>query len=227
MFYGWIVESVIMNQEQLDNAPRFNPGGSAETRVGDFRFRDINNDNIIDGEDRTIMGNPHPDFIFGMINNFNYKEFELSISIQGVHGNQLLGAQKNLIMNTRGRRNQLAIMNNYWKSEENPGNGKIPRPNNNPTGNNRGAWNTFYIEDGSFARVNNITLAYNLSSGLLNKLGLESTRIFLSSMNPFTITKYSSYNPDVSNSSSPLTPGVDYNDYPVLRTISLGANIGF
>ena len=227
MFYGWINEGVIMNQQELDEAAIFNPGGNAETRVGDLRFKDINNDGVIDGDDRTVMGNPHPDFIYGMVNNFSYKNLELSISLQGIQGNDILQGHRNRIMNTRGRRNQMAIMNDYWKSEENPGNGKIPRPNNSPTGNNRGRWSSFHLDDGSFMRINNITLAYNFERAILDNLGLGSLRVYLSSLNPVTLTSYPGFNPDVSSSGSPLGPGQDWNEYPVMRTFSLGANVGF
>lgn len=225
MFYGWVNEGVIMNQQELDEAPIYNPGGSSETRVGDFRWRDVNGDEIIDNDDRTIMGNPHPEFIYGMTNSFTYKGFDLQVILQGSYGNDILWTEMYRIANTRGRRNQLAMMNDYWKSEENPGNGKIPRPNNNPTGNNRGRWNSFYLQDGSFLRISNMTLGYNLPDRIVNKLALQKCRLYITASNPFTFTKYEGYNPDVNNSTSPLMPGEDANSYPVMRTLSFGINL--
>ena len=225
MFYGWINEGVIMNQQELQEAPIYNPGGSSETRVGDLRFKDMNDDGVIDNDDRTIMGNPHPDFIYGMTNNFTYKGFDLEIGLQGIYGNDILHGMRSRITNTRGRRNQMAIMNDYWKSEENPGNGKIPRANNNPTGNNRGSYIDFWLEDGSFLRVSNISFGYNLPQDLVAKMHLQKLRVYVTAMNPFTFTKYNGYNPDVNDSTSPLTPGEDWNNYPLLRTVSFGINL--
>lgn len=231
MFFGYKTDGVIMNQQELENSPIFNPGGRLETRVGDIRFVDISGpdgvpDGIIDADDRTIIGNPHPDFIYGMTNSLSFENFDLTISLQGIYGNDLFYLPANLSMNTRGRRNQLAVMNNYWKSESDPGNGIIPRANHNPTGNNRG-WSDFYIQDGSFLRVTDITLGYLLPDGIIGRYGIQKVRLYIRATNPLTFTNYTGYNPDVSFSDSPLYPGQDNNTYPVPRTYSFGINLSF
>ncbi len=234
MFYGFIDEGVITTPEELAEAPVFNPGGGGETRLGDLRFRDISGpdgtpDGIIDENDRTIIGTPHPDFTYGMTNTFNYKGFDLSTTLYGVYGNDILFGQRSLIGNTRGRRNQLAIFNNYFKSVSDPGDGKIPRPNHSPTGNNRGRWSTFHLEDGSFLRISNITLGYSLPKSTTDKLQLRRARIYVTATNPFTFTDYNGFNPDIDDSDrdDALALGEDWNSYPLARTISLGLNVGF
>jgi hypothetical protein len=131
-------------------------------------------------------------------------------------------------LNMRGARVlQLASQNNYWRSEQNPGDGNTPRPNDAPKGNNR-AMSQRYLDTGSFLRITNITLGYMLPFQIAERLRLSSIRFYINSTNPFTFTKnQTSFNPDVSNSGNPLTPGVDFNDYPLPKSLILGLNVGF
>jgi TonB-linked SusC/RagA family outer membrane protein len=227
MFWGWITDGVIQNEEELARAPIFNPGGNSRTRVGDFRFRDLDGNGIIDGDDRTIMGSPHPDYMFGVNNTFSFGGFELNVGLQGVVGGQLLHGERIYIANTRGRRNQMKLMNDYWVSAEQPGNGQIPRPNNDPTGNNRGGWSTFFLEDGTFVRVNTITLGYTIPAEALRVIRLSNVRLYANATNPFTFTRYTGYNPDVSHNENARVPGVDWNNFPTARVFSLGLNATF
>lgn len=232
MFYGWINDGVFMTQKELDKGPIFSPGSTVRSRVGDSRFLDISGpngkpDGIIDSYDQTIMGNPYPDFYYGMTNHFTYKNFSLSVSLQGSQGNKVLSVSRLGTLNTRGRVRQLASSNAYWKSEQDPGDGYVPRPNDAPTGNNREPWNSRYLDYGTYLRINNINLSYVLPGNVSQKLKLNSLRVYVSVNNPFLITKNESFNPDVSNSDNPLTPGIDNNNYPLAKSLILGLNVSF
>lgn len=232
MFYGFINDGVFLNQKELDKGPIFSPGSPVRSRVGDSRFADISGpngvpDGIINSLDQTIIGSPYPDFYYGMTNNFSYKNFSLSVSLQGSQGSKVLSISRLGTLNTRGRVRQLASSNAYWKSEQEPGDGQVPRPNDAPTGNNREPWNSRYLDYGTYMRINNINFSYLLPANISQKLRLNSIRFYTSANNPFLFTKNESFNPDVSNSENPLTPGIDNNNYPLAKSIVLGLNVSF
>lgn len=232
MFYGFINDGVFKNQAELDKGPIFSPGSAVRSRVGDSRFRDISGpngkpDGIIDSRDQTIMGNPYPDFYFGMSNRVSYKNFSLSVSLQGSKGNKILSISRLGTLNTRGRVRQLKSSNAYWKSEQNPGDGYVPRPNDAPTGNNREPWNSRYLDYGTYLRINNINLGYLAPASFVSKLKVQSIRLYCSITNPFLFTKNESFNPDVSNTDDSLTPGIDNNNYPLTKSLVIGLNLAF
>ena len=232
MFYGLINDGVFKNQKELNAGPIFSPGSSVRSRVGDSRFLDISGpngvpDGIINSLDQTIMGSPYPDFYYGMTNHVSYKHLMLSVSLQGSKGNKVLSVSRLGTLNTRGRVRQLASSNSYWKSEQEPGDGQVPRPNDAPTGNNREPWNSRYLDYGTYLRINNINLSYMLPASYVQHLRLNSARIYISASNPFLFTKNESFNPDVSNSDNPLTPGIDQNNYPLAKSLVIGLNLSF
>ena len=232
MFYGLINDGVFKNQKELNAGPIFSPGSSVRSRVGDSRFLDISGpngvpDGIINSLDQTIMGSPYPDFYYGMTNHVSYKHLMLSVSLQGSKGNKVLSVSRLGTLNTRGRVRQLASSNSYWKSEQEPGDGQVPRPNDAPTGNNREPWNSRYLDYGTYLRINNINLSYMLPASYVQRLSLNSARIYISASNPFLFTKNESFNPDVSNSDNPLTPGIDQNNYPLAKSLVIGLNLSF
>jgi TonB-linked SusC/RagA family outer membrane protein len=232
MFFGWITDGIFKTQAELDRGPIYNPGGVDRSRVGDIRFKDISGpngkpDGIINNFDKTIIGSPYPDFYYGMTNRISYKSLSLSVVLQGSHGAQIFDESRAASMATRGRFPQLAVLNNYWKSEQEPGDGKTPRPNNAPTGNIRGQFSTWFLDTGTFMRITNMTLAYVLPNNLVNKAGLRSVRVYASANNPFTFTKNLGFNPEASNLEDPLRPGRAFSDYPIPKSFIVGLNIGF
>lgn len=229
MFYGVLTDGIFETQAELDAGPLYAPGSSAGTHLGDIKFVDLSGpdgkpDGIIDSYDRTIMGSAYPDFYYGMTNNFSFKNFSLSVSLQGMKGNKIMSEAKRVSMRGEFRVNQLAVLDNFWKSEQDPGDS--PRPNDEPTGGVRQVSDRF-LDEGTYLRINNIAFSYLVPNAFAQKIKLKSLRIYVNSTNPFLFTKNLGFNPDVSNSNDALRPGVDNNLYPLAKNILLGLNASF
>jgi TonB-linked SusC/RagA family outer membrane protein len=230
MFYGYLTDGVFLSQAELDAGPIYNPGASDRSRVGDIRFKDIGGpdgkpDGVINSYDRAIMGSPYPDFYYGMTNRFEYQNISLSFNLQGSQGSQTF-SDGDQHLYTRARYRQQSTQSNYWKSETDPGDGKTVRPNNDPKGGIRQKSDR-YINNASFLRVNNISLAYQVPTKISEKIRLSSLRIYMTATNPILITKNRMFNPEVSNSGSSLTPGIDNDNYPVPKSLIVGLNVSF
>lgn len=221
-FYGYKQIGVYMNQADLDNSPHL-----SDSHVGDVKFADIDNSKVIDANDRTIIGNNMPDFTWGMTNTITYKNFDLSIVLQGVHGNDVLHLGKRFYTQLEGNQNQMKEVLNRWQSEANPGDGWTPRANSLTTGQNN-AVSSRWVEDASFVRINNLTLGYVLPQSITHKCGMQYARVYFSTQNLATFTGYSGFNPETSHKEDNVTaPGTDYGMYPLARTITLGINVTF
>ncbi|CAG5012039.1 TonB-dependent receptor P3 [Dyadobacter sp. CECT 9275] len=219
-FYGYKQVGVFKDQADLDSHPH-----DPTTKPGDVKYEDINNDKVINANDRTIIGNNQPDFIYGLTNTFSYKGFDLNIAIQGTQGGEILNLSRRFFENLEGNANQLTTVLNRWRSPSDPGDGVTPRANARTTGNNN-AISTRWVEDGSYLRVQNVSLGYQLPASLISKAKLQQVRIYASAQNLFTFTKYLNFNPEVSNYEGPLAGGVDYGVFPLAKTYTLGINIG-
>lgn len=231
MFYGFLTDGIFKTQAELAKGPIFNPTAADRSRVGDIRFKDVSGphgkpDGVINSFDNTIMGSPYPDFYYGMTNRFSYSNFGLSVSLQGSQGNKVYNNSFGSGSATRARVRVYAYNNNYWKSELDPGDGMTPRPNDAPTGGVR-LPSQRYLDDGSYLRINNITLDYTLPANISQRLKLQTARFYIGANNAFLFTNYTKYNPDVSLSDDPLRPGLESNDYPLPRTLLVGLNLNF
>lgn len=258
-FYGYVVEGVYKDLEDIQNSPKsdkypsngvFNSANTVWP--GDLKFKDVNGDGKIDENDRTVIGNPMPDFTFGWNNTFRYKNFDLSIFINGSYGNDVMNylsiglthmnsAWANQL-NTVNDRAKLVPINpdkvyadgTMWYNDvtnvqvANP-NTKIPRavtadPNDNDRISDR------YIEDGSYIRLKNISFGYTFDQKLIRKLHLQNLRIYCNLQNLCTWTKYKGYDPEVGAStqdSSGLVYGLDFGRYPSPQVYSFGLNVSF
>jgi TonB-linked SusC/RagA family outer membrane protein len=210
-FYGYVTQGLF--QTSYDVAAHATQAGAAP---GDIRFKDLNNDGVINDQDRTIIGNPNPKFIYALNNTFSYKGADLSIVLQGTYGNDIFNANNILLESMSGANNQISAVLGRW---EGPGTSNtIPRavfgdPNGNSQNSNR------YVEDGSYLRIRNVTLGYTLPKSLAQRIKFSSIRVYVAGQNLYTFTKYTGVDPEVG-----LT-GIDNNVYPVVRTISVGANL--
>ncbi|WP_194526977.1 TonB-dependent receptor [Zobellia roscoffensis] len=215
---------IFQTQDEVDNSATFD----RPTFAGDAKYQDTNGDGEITDDDRVVIGSNQPDFVWGVTNNFLYKNFDMSIVINGVQGNLVHNVQGAFILGLQGYMNQYANAADRWRSPSQPGNGFTPRATFNTTGNNSLAETSRFVEDGSFTRIQNLTLGYNFPGTVTDRLSLNSLRLFFSGNNLAYFTKYRGYNPEVSSrGGSPLNSGADYGTYPLARRFSLGLKIGF
>ena len=230
MFYGYVTDGLFTSLDQLNNAPiQFGQtvgSGAGQTYLGDVKYKDINGDGKIDEGDKTLMGNPHPDFTFGFTNNFKYKNMDLSIFIQGSQGNDILNlTRRSGTSNDALYTNQLVGAQDFWTTS-NP-NTDVPRPINSNTNHNLEISDR-YVEDGSYVRIQNITLGYSLPQSLISKVKISKLRFYGSVQNLYTLTKYTGYDPEIGSfNQSPLLAGIDNGRYPSPRTLTFGLNLEF
>lgn len=224
-YYGYVVEGIYQSEAEIAAAPEDKL--APDPAPGDFRFKDINGDGVIDADDRTVIGNYMPDYTFGITNTFSYKGLELSIFLHGVQGNEVLNLTARHLKNGEANFNSYAIFNERWRSPEEPGNGKVPRADRQSGlhGNNNRP-SSFQVEDGSYIRLRTVRLAYSLPSSLLGR-HVQNATIYVSGNNLKTWTDYLGFNPEVSLQRNNTTPGEDYGAYPLARTFTVGLNMTF
>lgn len=233
-FYGLIAEGVYMNAADLAKSPQV-PGRST---VGSIKLKDVNGDGKItyggDQDDRTIIGSPFPKFIYGITNTLEYKNFDFTIIGSGSYGNQLLVRHLYSTANLDGVFNLVEEVKYRFRSEANPGKGFYGTTvgGGNVTGVERDWMNSRFIADASFFTIKNITLGYNLE--FLKSKVFKSIRLYTSIQQVYTFTKYwGGPNPETSaqgdgnGDGGNLSQGVDFSNYPVPRTYTLGVNLNF
>jgi TonB-dependent starch-binding outer membrane protein SusC len=219
MLWGYVFEGVYKNQEEFDKSPRFQT-----SQVGSAKMKDVTGDGLITVDDRAIIGNPNPDFIFGLTNSFGYNNFDLSIVASGSYGNDIMYTTLETLNNLDGVFNVTKDVANRWKSEQDPGNGRMPGTKAGTTGLFRNA-NSGWVSDGSFFTIKNIALGYNVP--LKNRNSLRNLRVYGSVQQAFVATRYHGTNPEVNTGgTNPLQQGLDFTAYPVPRTFTFGVNLG-
>jgi TonB-linked SusC/RagA family outer membrane protein len=195
--------------------------------TGDIVYADTNFDGQITSADRTIVGNPHPDFIFGLTNNFTYQGIDLTIFLQGSYGNDVFNGSRLFLESLQGGDNQLAVVTRRWQQ---PGDiTDIPRATTDPIASSQNKRvSSRFIEDGSYLRVKNVTLGYTIGDDVLRKSMFSSVRLYVSAQNLFTFTKYTGLDPEVNyRGDDNSVIGTDFFTYPQAQTITLGANLKF
>lgn len=213
VFYGYVTDGIFQNQKEVDmHATQV---GAAP---GDIRFKDLNNDGVINDEDRTVLGNPNPNWFFSMSNNLSYRGFELSVFLQGVAGNKIYNANNIDNEGMSAAYNQTTAVLNRWTGEGTSY--SMPRavwgdPNQNSRVSNR------FVENGSYLRLKNITLSYSFPKKWMQKIQIENARLSFSCENVATLTGYSGFDPEVD------VNGIDQGRYPISRTFSMGLNFNF
>ncbi|QIL78048.1 SusC/RagA family TonB-linked outer membrane protein [Hymenobacter sp. HDW8] len=226
VFYGYEQEGLYRDQSDIDSSPKWTASNTA-VLPGDFKFKDRNGDGVINTQDIGPIGNPFPDFTYGLQNTFGYKALSLAVTLQGSQGNEVLYGGDRYTFNSPGQTNGRVELVDRWRSPENPGDGKTPRATS--ASSLRTVFNSYFIHDASFLRIRNVTLRYNLPEQWAKKASLQNASIYTSVQNLYTFTKYVGYNPEANNYGNTSNPtyGVDQGSYPMNRTLTLGIQVGF
>lgn len=230
LFYGYKTDGIFKDQTALNNAPlQFGQAvgtGAGQTSLGDVKYVDVNGDGKIDAADKTFIGNPHPKFTYGFTNNFRYKNVDLSIFLQGSYGNDVMNLTRRAgTTNTSLYDNQLVDAMDYY-SPTNTGSNN-PRPIADASNTNL-LISDRYVEDGSYLRIQNITLGYSLPQDVISKYKISRLRLYGSAQNLYTFTNYSGYDPEIGSfNQNVLLSGIDNGRYPVARTFLVGLNLEF
>lgn len=222
----YIYDGVFQTQEMMD-ATIVNANGQTVAKhpksipadkLGSPKFKDLNQDGVIDRNDWAIIGDPNPDFIFSWTNNFTYKNFDLTVFLNGSYGNDILNMGRGENAQVSPFTSQRRSMLNYWTPQNT--NTDIPAPRTAPHPNL--ILSSWMIEDGSYVRLKNLVLGYRFPF----KKGIESLRVYVSGQNLVTLTNYSGFDPEVnSRGQSNLQLGVDWNSYPTSRVFLLGVSV--
>jgi TonB-linked SusC/RagA family outer membrane protein len=216
-FYGRKMTGIFQNKAEIDASAQ--KGASP----GDIRYADLNDDGVINDQDRTVIGNGNPDFFGGLNNTITWKGVELNFFLQGSYGNDILNFGRFDLYNLNGNNNQSADVLHRW-TPTNASN-EIPRANSN--GGQR-ILSSFHIEDGSYLRLKNVSLGYHFPAHILGKVKLSGLKVYVSAQNWATFTRYKGYDPEVSRfGSSAIDQGMDYGGYPTAKTVLFGLNAKF
>jgi hypothetical protein len=221
LFYGHIAQGVYSTDPAPGGLRKKNADGSfSYFKAGDVRFLDINRDNIIDDNDRTIIGIPTPD-IFGSVNTrLEYRRFTLDALFTFSQGNDVFNYLRYKLESASGVENQLNSVVNRWRVQ-----GQVtdmPKATyGDPMGNNR--FSTRWIEDGSYFRLRSASVSYAIP---VKEKFVKNASVYITGTNLFTLTRYSGYDPEFSSSSSLFTQGTDAGLDPLFRSFILGARIG-
>ncbi len=229
-YYGLVIDGIFQNQAEVD--AHAEQTGKA---IGRWKFRDVNADGVVNDEDRTIIGSPHPDFTYGFTANLGYKNFDFTLFIQGVQGNEVFNTNKLFadLFQFQGNRRRKVIEQSWGYPGVDNATAELPQINQNAPVIEKDA-NSYYVEDGSFLRVKNITLGYTLPTTMTTKWGIDRLRFYVSGNNILTLTDYEGLDPEITvnnpNSSGQdqdIAIGLDKGNYPVVKSVLFGLNVTF
>ena len=226
MMYGYIYEGTYKNEDfdgnQLKKGiPYMKSVDRANTKPGDPRYRDINNDGIVDDKDRTIIGCGQPLHTGGFGNTFNFYGFDINFFFSWSYGNDVLNANRLIFENaSKAGLNMFKSYITRWTTYKQT---DMPRA----MANGMNVYSSRVIEDGSFLRLKNLTIGYTLPRSVLRRMHFDTMRVYVSAENLFTLTNYSGPDPEVSTRNSVLTPGFDWSAYPRSRSLTAGLSFTF
>jgi TonB-dependent starch-binding outer membrane protein SusC len=235
--YGYVTDGIFRTQQEVNDSPKQNVG----TSVGDIKFKDLNGDGVIDTKDKTYIGSAIPKFSYSFNNNFKYKNLDLRIVLQGTYGNKIYNQNR---FYTEGLRflgeNQSTNAINHFVVKYIEGtnqlddaanlaqNTDVPRIDRANSNSNTRVSDRF-VEDGSYLRIQNVTLGYTMPTSWVEKSNFFSrVKLYAAAQNLFTFTKYTGLDPEVGSRNSDIKlSGLDVGRYPVARTFTLGLNLDF
>jgi TonB-dependent starch-binding outer membrane protein SusC len=239
-FYGYKIEGLFREKDCNENGYAINQSykkidgktiyAQPYAREGDFKFADINGDSVIDKNDRVVLGNPIPDFIFGLYYHMEWKNFDFSMLFQGTYGNEIFNVTKLYLFDPQGILSWSSKVAETYRPMRINENGEVEDPgftDTNLARINRDSQNMnlrasdFYLEDGSYIRLKNIQLGYTIDPKYTHKIHIQRFRVFIASQNLFTFTRYSGLDPEVGGW------GIDCGAYPQPRVYMVGANVEF
>ncbi len=234
VFYGYVVDGIFNTQEEVDSYVPYNTADHATdtySRPGVFKYRNVNDDDRIDNEDRTVIGNPHPDFTYGFNINLAYKNFDLAAVFNGSYGNDIINydditGQFNVLLGTNKYSSRLT---ESWTAERYANGEKITQPIALISDNVMVQPSSFFVQDGSYLRMQSLEIGYTIPAELSSKIGISNMHVYFQGTNLLTFTKYTGLDPEVSTSikSGYTMFGVDNGVYPISQTFSLGVDINF
>ncbi|MEK6476564.1 TonB-dependent receptor [Catalinimonas sp. 4WD22] len=216
-FFGWVYEGVAQSEDEvLEGAEG----------VGGEKYADLDGDGVLTNEDRTLIGNPHPDFIYGWNNTFRWRNFDLNMFIQGSQGNEIMNYTRFELDWLTGKNNATTDALDRWTPENTDTN--VPKASFSRPARPSTRW----IEDGSYVRLKNLALGYTLPATTMESIGLRALRVYVSAQNLLTITNYKGFDPEVNyqsggNTNSNRNLGLDYGSYPNAKSYTVGLHIGF
>lgn len=223
-FYLMKVLGVFKNQAEIESG---HPLQHPDTQPGDLKFKDVDNNGTITSSDKEIVGDPWPDFTWGLGNVFSYKNISLSIFINGSQGAMTYMNLGETLINSAGVQNQLEMVNRRWKSESEPGDGLVPRAIRNNyalsmTPSSR------LLFDASYIRIRDITLSYDFPERMIRSLHMQGLNAYFNISNLHTFTDYPGYDPEATVGGDNLArSGIDEGVYPLARTFSFGVKLSF
>ena len=239
-FYGYVTDGIFNTYEEVKASAQYEPGKldhEQTTRPGDFRFKDLNGDGKITAEDRTYLGSPLPDFVFGIPLQFSYGDFDLNIFFQGQTGNKIFNVMDYYLYNAAEGNVYADIRSKHWSGQlaENraffPLNTDAEVPDLDSSDSPRNFRSSdFFVKDGSYLRLKELRLSYNVPKKLISKWKIDNLSFSLTAYNLLTFTGYDGFDPEVGKvsgtESNNLSMGVDHGNYPQARSFTLGFKIG-
>lgn len=212
-FFGYKVAGIFQTNEEAAAS------GQGGVTAGDFKYVDVNGDGVIDGKDRVALGNPNPKYSFGLNTNFAYKNFDLTIDIQGVAGVDIYNA------NLGYRFGNENFTQDFFDHRWHGAGTSNTYPSTNLAGSTNALPNSFFVESGSYVRLRNLQLGYTLPAAVTSKWKMKKLRVFATAQNALNFFGYKGFSPEVGG--TPTNAGVDSNVYPLYATYNLGVNLTF
>lgn len=232
-YYGYVVLGLFQSQAEVNAAPPQLGGGNTNTAYpGSFRYKDISGpngkaDGVIDQYDRTVIGDPNPDFTYGLNFDFNYKGFDLTMFFYGVSGKENFMWSKwfDHFSNNFGGNSKAALYDSWLPDGSRP-NAKVPIQLSSGSFSTSAAVSSYFVEKADYLRLRNVQLGYTFESDLLRKIKIAKARVYVQATNLFTITRYPGLDPEVITNAEGAS-GIDLNNFPTVKQVSFGANINF
>ncbi len=238
-FYGYVTDGIFDSYEEVQASAQYDAGKlltEQTTKPGDFRFKDLNGDGQITPEDRTFLGSPLPDFIFGIPLQFSYGDWDLNMFFQGQTGNEIFNVTRYNLYNASTGNVLADLRSKHWSGQLSDERAwyplnltdEVPELRSSDTNQNFRASN-FFIEDGSYLRLKELRLTYNLPKSLISKWGISNLAFSLTGYNLLTFTAYEGLDPEVGRlegtEGNNLNMGVDHGNYPQSRSFTFGVKL--